>query len=168
MKPRETRQKVLIGARMRLDGGFCDVRIRDISSKGLLLEAELAPKRGSYLEIYRGRHVIVARVVWSNAKRFGVLAQDRMHIDTIVNEPDESGPRKIDPATQLPVERRASPRPSAQEIAQRATRNRYMSAAMQFGLIVMFGASAAVVLFGFVGHSFSEPLAIVLEKMSGD
>lgn len=151
---------------MRLEGGFSDVRIRDISSKGMLLEAEQAPKRGSYLEIYRGRHVIVARVVWSNSKRFGVLAQDRMNIGAIINEPDQSGTRKIDPVTQLPVERRSSPRPTAQDIAQRATGNRHMSAAMQFGLMVMFGASTAVVLFGFVEQSFSEPLGIVYAALS--
>lgn len=151
---------------MRLEGGFSDVRIRDISSKGLLLEAEQAPRRGSYLEIHRGRHVIVARVVWSNAKRFGVLAQGRMNIGAIISEPDRSGTRKIDPVTQLQVERRSSPRPSAQDIAQRATRNRYTSAAMQFGLIVMFGASTAVGLFGFVEQSFSEPLGVVHAALS--
>lgn len=166
MKPREPRHKVLIGARMRLDGSFRDVRIRDISTKGLMLEAEGAPQRGSYLEIRRGPHIIVARVVWSRGSRFGVLARERMNIAAIVNEPDRSGARPIDAATQMPAERRSSPRPSARRIGERAVRNRYLSAAFQFGSIVAFGAAVSLMLFGIVQESLAGPMKKVVESVA--
>lgn len=166
MKPREPRRKVLIKARMRLNGGFRDVRIRDISSKGLLLEADLAPQRGTYLEVFRGRHLIIARVVWSQENRFGVLAQDRMNIEAIVSEPDRSGVRRIDPTSGLPEERRSEPRLTSREISRRATHSRYMSAALQFVFMVMLGLSGAVTLFGVVSQSFATPMRIVSENLS--
>lgn len=165
MKPREPRRKVLIRARMRLNGAFRDVRIRDISSKGLLLEGEFAPQRGTYLEVFRGRHLIIARVVWSQEKRFGVLAQDRMNVDAIVTEPDHSGVRATDASTGLPTERRSAPRLTSREISRRAARSRHVSAAFQFGFIVVLGLSGAVTLFGVVSQSLAAPMKVVSEKL---
>lgn len=169
MKPREPRRKVLIRARMRLDGCWRDVRIKDISSRGLLLEAPAAPQRGTYLEVFRGKHVIVARVVWSSDTRFGVLAQDRMNVDAIISEPDLSQhARAVDPATQQLAERRSSSRPTADQIAQRATRNKHRSAAMQFAFTVALGASFAVTLFGIVEETLAKPVKTISEQLALD
>lgn len=154
---------------MRLDGCWRDVRIRDISSKGLMLEAPAAPQRGAYLELYRGKHVIVARVVWSSDTRFGVLAQDRMNVDAIIGEPDLSKPgSRVDPATQHLVERRSSSRPSAEQIAQQATRSRQRSAAVQFGFLVVLVSSFAVTLFGIVEETVAKPVKTISEQLALD
>ena len=42
-KPRETRQKVVLPARMRAGAGAVDVCIRDVSSRGMLIQAGVPP-----------------------------------------------------------------------------------------------------------------------------
>jgi hypothetical protein len=163
MKPREPRTKVIIKARMRLDGVWADVCIRDISSRGLLVQAASAPARNSYVEIYRGRQVIVARVVWTKDERFGVQTQDRLDIDAVIQEPDLSGinyrKARVDSPT---FERRTVPRqPSAQDLRWRAERSRHLSRAAEFACIGALTASAAILIFGGLSRSFAEPLAAV-------
>src|SRR5690349_16447421 len=122
MKQREPRRNVLIRARMRNGPSWADVNIRNISSRGLMVQAASSPPRGSYVELRRGRHAIVARVAWSNGRRFGVQTQDRLDVDAIVAEPDQSSSdfrkaKAADPA----FERRATPRaPTRAEIERRA------------------------------------------------
>lgn len=61
---------------MRVEGRWTDVCIRDISSRGLLVQAAVAPVRGDYIEIFRADRAIVGRVVWNKDRRFGVQTQD--------------------------------------------------------------------------------------------
>lgn len=65
VKPREERQKVMIKARMRTGVSWHDVCILNLSAHGVGLQAAEPPARGTYVEIRRGPHVIVARVAWS-------------------------------------------------------------------------------------------------------
>lgn len=90
---------------MRGAASWHDARILNLSSRGLLLHTDRPPERGSYLEVRRGPHVIVARVVWTRAKRVGLKAQDVIPIDAIVRE--QPAPQRCDGT---PVERRHSPR----------------------------------------------------------
>lgn len=163
MKPREPRVKVIIKARMRLDGVWADVCIRDISSRGLLLQAASAPSRNSYVEIYRGRHVIVARVVWTKDERFGVQTQDRLNIDAVIEEPDLSGIefRKARAASPT-FERRSAPRPpSADDLRWKAERSRHLSKAAEFACLGALGASAAFLIFEGFYDAVAEPMATV-------
>lgn len=56
--------------------GRRDACILDLSSRGLMIHASETVPGGSYLELRRGRHVIVARVVWSRDRRAGLQAQE--------------------------------------------------------------------------------------------
>lgn len=168
MKPREPRLKVVIKARMRLDGTWADVCIRDISSRGLLVQAASAPSRNSYVEIYRGRHVIVARVVWTKDERFGVQTQDRLDIKAVIQEPDLSGIefRKARAASPT-FDRRTAPRPpSRDDLRWKAERSRQLSKAAEFACIGALGASAAILILEGLDSAFSQPLAAVSESLS--
>lgn len=160
MKPREPRRKVLVKARMRLDGAWGDVCIRDISSRGLLLQGALPPPRGTYIEVFRGRHIIVARVVWTKDRSFGVQAQDRINIDAVVGEPDLSG---IDYAAAVKAQpgfdRRRSPRETEARIAERAQRSRSLSAAMEFGFMAALILFAATAAFSVITDTLARPAA---------
>ena len=162
MRPREARLKVVLKARMRLDGRWEDACIRDISSRGLCIQSASPPSRGSYVEIFRGRHTAVARVVWTKEGRFGVYTQDRIDVDAFIGEADLSGiDYKKRVAASPSFERRRAPRPDRDEIARRAERNRLASRGMEFAAICAFGASAALLVLGAIEQAVIAPLAAV-------
>ena len=156
MKAREERRKVLIKTRMCVGATWGDAAVLNISSRGLLLSAgSPSPPRGSYLEVRRGPHIVVGRVIWSDGQCFGVKAQDPIAVDAFVsNRQPQGGPAEADPAG--PVERRAVRRPE-----QRHERSRQLGRAMQFACLAILGATAAFVAFGSVGRVFAKPLASV-------
>lgn len=86
MRAREHRRKVLIRAKVRAGGLPIDACIRDISSKGLMIQARIPPPRGTYVEVVTGSQTIVGRVVWGKDMRFGILTRDKLHVDMIVGE----------------------------------------------------------------------------------
>jgi hypothetical protein len=86
MRAREHRRKVLIRAKLRAGGLPIDACIRDISSKGLMIQTRVAPPRGTYVEIIAGNQTIVGRVVWGNDMRFGIITRDKLPVDMIVGE----------------------------------------------------------------------------------
>jgi hypothetical protein len=160
---------VFVKARIRVGGSWGDVCVRDISSRGLLLQAANVPPRGSYIEVRRGRHSVVARVVWASDERFGVLAQDRISIDGFVGEPDLS---TIDFNTasraQPGFERRAAPRGSeVQRLEQKLLRSRRISSVLQFMTLAGLGAIAATAAFDIVGSTLSMPLAAMNASLQG-
>lgn len=157
MKPREPRRKVFVKARIRVGTSWGDVCVRDISSRGLLLQGREAPPRGTYLEVRRGSHVVVARVVWSGDQRFGVQAQDRISIEGFIGEPDLSGlDYKAATKTNPGYERRSSPRPPRFE--QQAEQSRRLSSLLEFAVVAGLGAFAATIAFDVVGDTLSAPL----------
>jgi hypothetical protein len=54
MKTREPRRKVLVGARIRHGLKWDDIRILNVSSRGLCLHSRDAPPRGIYVKLRRG------------------------------------------------------------------------------------------------------------------
>lgn len=160
MKQREPRLKCVIKARVRLDGLWGDVCIRDISSRGMLLQAKSAPPRGTYVEVYRGRHAIVARVVWSKDNRFGVQTQDRLNPGALLNEPDKSAVSYTDTLKTNPTfERRSAPRTS-HDLRWNAEQNRFRAKAAEFACLAAASIVGAMFLFDAVSSTLSEPLSV--------
>ena len=79
-RPRENRHKVVLPARMRAGAGQVDVCIRDISSRGMLIQAGVPPARGTYVEILRPGCSVTGRVVWSKHHKFGIQVRERISI----------------------------------------------------------------------------------------
>lgn len=161
VKTREPRLNVVIKARMRVGASWGDVSILNISSRGLLIHSPQAPPQGSYLEVRRGRHAIIARVVWSQNQRFGVRTQDPLSIEAIIREPDRSAPeaRRAEEST-APVERRGDDL-RARSSKERHERSRMFGRAFEFACIAAAGISAALVVHGIVAESLGRPLADV-------
>ncbi len=158
MQVREPRRKVLIKARMRVGASWGDACILDVSSRGLLLQAASPPSRGAYCEVRRGRHVIVARVVWSSHHRFGVRTQDRIVADALIEEPDASGAEPPQASGAEPaVERRAPTRPRDHDHEQ----SRWRARAIEFACIAIAGGFLATIGFGTVGRVLAHPLTSV-------
>jgi hypothetical protein len=164
MKPREPRRKVIIPARMRSDGAWGDVCIRDISSRGLLLQAASPPPRGTYVEIFKARHRIIGRVIWTKERRFGIHTQERLNISAIV---EEAAAGDAAPGAAPATERRSDPyRLTAATVARRLERSRRLSAAFQFGCIVACGGAAAMLTASTVQDILSRPLKTISEHLN--
>ncbi len=167
MKAREPRLTCVVKARMRLDGIWSDVCIRNISSRGMLVQAASAPPRGTYVELYRGRHVVVARVAWSKEHRFGIRTQDRLNVEAILGEPDLSAANYKEKLKDEPsFERRSSPRVSQADLRWRAERSRFSSRALEFACLCAFGLCVGMVLFETASDTMTDPLAAVSVELA--
>lgn len=66
------RARVLLSARIRVAGGDYDARLRDLSSKGALVECGAPAKAGDSVIFLRGEMHIPARVAWATDNRLGL------------------------------------------------------------------------------------------------
>ena len=151
----------MIRARMRAGVAWHDVAILNLSKGGLGIQAADPPLRGAYVEICRGRHVIIARVMWTKGHRAGLKSQDPIWTESLLVEP--SNDRSPPPAASAaPIERRQKPR-SAQ---QRHEHSRLAGRAMEFACLGMGGAAMALLAFGMVEEAFAQPLSKIETALS--
>lgn len=77
---RKRDQRIATRARARLKHGlsWCDVLVRNISRRGLMVELSNPPACGTFVELRRGNSVVVGQVRWVQDNRCGLLAQDRI------------------------------------------------------------------------------------------
>lgn len=155
MKAREPRRKVMLKARLRIGSGWRDACILDLSSRGLMIQASEPLPGGSYIEVRRGRHVIVARVMWSRDRRCGLRTQDVLATDAIIAEPEQcQGPA---PAPQ--AERRVNRAPAHRAFDHE--RSRWRSRAFEFALVVIVGGACGAFAYDAVSAALSRPLGAV-------
>jgi len=145
---------VLIDARLRHETGWSDARILNISRRGLMARAPRTPQRGSYVEICRGTHRIVARVVWARDGTFGARAQDMIAVEAIATGADAPPA-----AANLNDERRRLPRATSPQSQHERSRRR--ARGLEFAAVVLCAASAAFLVFDTVRETLSRPLAMV-------
>lgn len=166
-RPRDPRIKVLLPSRMRVGASWVEACIHNVSSRGLLVASDEAPKPGTYVEIRRGRNVLIGRAVWARGRMFGVRTQDRVDLAALKADPAAAG-RRGD-AADGPIERRGEDRFRRDAaMARTLERNRALSHLMQFGLIA-FGAVAACALVATAAYSVLQaPLARIQQAMAPD
>ena len=164
--PREARKTVRIPSRMRVGEVWMDICIRNLSSRGMLVQCQSPPARGCYVEIRRGSQVIIGRVVWRKEDGFGLRTQDRLDVEAIINEPRLAGRPSVR-ASGTPSERRTRSRSAtAADAARRLDRSRWLSSLMQFGLLVLAGAAAAGILATEANRILGQPFATVAAALS--
>lgn len=66
------RNRVLLSARLRTGFGEIDARLRDLSTKGALVECDERLEVGEEVVFSRGQTVVPARVAWTGGKRVGL------------------------------------------------------------------------------------------------
>ena len=153
MKTREERQKVMIEARMRSGVSWHDVCILNLSVHGVGIQTPEPPARGTYVEIRRGRQLIVARVAWAKGHRAGLRSLEAIFISAIVNDAGSAAaPREIGGVA---IERRAAPRTAL----QRHDSSRVMGRAMEFACFGLVAAALALTAFGSVERALANPLS---------
>lgn len=156
VKPRELRRKVALGARMRIGGSWKDLCILNMSSRGMMGRATPPPPAGSYVEVRRGRHVIVARVVWTDEQQFGMSTQDAIAIDDVLQ--DRGRPANDQQMNDPPKDRRQQPR----GVSLAADDNsRHLGRMMQFAVVMVFALSFAAAAAASLQDALARPLARV-------
>jgi hypothetical protein len=154
MKAREDRQKVMLRARLRDGAHWHDVCVLNMSAHGLGIQASTPPDRGTYVEICRGRHSIIARVAWSKGHRAGLRAQDAICIPGFVNDAGNAASSR--PALGgRPVERRRI----ARTAAERHEQNRFKARGIEFACLALVGGALAITVFGTVQQALAQPLS---------
>lgn len=157
MKLRETRQRTLVVGRLRHGVAWRDVSILNISTRGLLLHAAAPPARGTYVEVHRGRHAIVARVIWSKDQRFGVHTQDRLNIVDVVADTELSTAEGAgSPQPPAFVERRSSGRKVSTRDAHE--RSKQVARTIEFISVATFITGLSVIALVAVGKALGGPL----------
>src|SRR5436305_4556210 len=93
---REPRRKVMIRATMRAEGPRADVCVRDISTRGMMIQAGAPPSRGTYVDIECAGHRIVGIVVWRRERRFGINTCERIDVPALARQlpPGIASPRR--------------------------------------------------------------------------
>lgn len=118
---------------MYADAKWIDVTIRNVSSRGMLLESPALLKRGTYLEVRRGSAVIVARAVWADGQKVGVRTQDIVLANRLVKDPQEREAISAPQQGSVTLERRSKPRP-----AQEHEHSRHLSRTFEFAAVCAF------------------------------
>ncbi len=81
-KRQAKRARVLIAAKIQTLAGEIEVRLRDLSRKGALIECDVPLEVGSEVMFLRGSAIVPARVAWAAAKRVG------LEFDYMIDESD--------------------------------------------------------------------------------
>ena len=138
---------------MRVGASWSDACILNLSSRGMLVQSGLVPERGNYLEIRRGQHVVVARVIWSQEQRFGVRTQELVSAEELLEESSRAPSSQSSPSS----ERRAMPRPTE----TRHDRSRVRGRVLEFASLATFGAVSAFLLISTISELLSRPLLAI-------
>ena len=164
-KNREARRQVLIACRMKSVRGWGDACIHNISSRGMMIACDDPLQPGEYVDIRRGRQVVIGRVIWTRDRFSGIRTQDTISPDALVNEPRlESRPAPCD----VGGDRRHVRQRLVSEIdtARRIERSRAISGTLQFAALGLFGIAAAVTIAVQVGHVLARPTQHIASALS--
>lgn len=138
---------------MRVGASWSDARILNLSTRGMMIQSGTVPQRGNYLEIRRGQHVVVARVVWSEAQRFGVQTQDPVCADALIQDAVSNSTTAH--CGSSVAERRSLPRPARE--CHEASRNR--GRVMEFATLAVLGVASAFLFFATIDELLGRPLS---------
>jgi hypothetical protein len=138
---------------MRLGVAWSDACILNISSRGLMIRASRPVPQGSMVELRRGDHVIIARVVWREGAKAGLQAEDCLPVEDILTL-SQAAAIQVAAGPSYPIaERRRQPRSHDQ--------SRLRARVMEFASIAFIAVSLAGGALLMVGDAFSRPLAEV-------
>lgn len=141
---------------MRTNAAWHDVCILNLSAHGLGIQSADPPGRGAYVEIRRGKQVVIARVAWAKGHRAGLRSQDPIFVQALISDTANSDAAPA-PAGQGFVERRQTPRSSAKAHDDSRIRARLLEFAC-FGVIAV---ALAVGVVSTLSEMLGKPMAAI-------
>ena len=161
-KSREPREPVVLPVRIRMDSGWVNATIRNVSTKGMKLEMPAPPPQGSFIEIRRGPVIVVGQVRWIEQGCCGLLAQGRVPVAQLKTGKD-GFPHKRLGEDGTEVERRATARVmSPEEVAERS---RLKAMLIQKAIIAAAGLAGAAFLGSLMYGVLDTPMAAVSKHL---
>jgi hypothetical protein len=155
-RPRELRRRVVVPARLRHGASWSDTCILNLSSRGLMIHTNQQVAPGTAVEIRRGDHVIIARVMWRSGGRAGLQAEESLAVEEIMTVGQS-------PALRLTADnggdRRRYPRPE--------DRSRAHGRMIEFAGAGVVALSLAAAALSMVEQAFARPIAIVTAALGG-
>lgn len=162
-RTREDRKAVRIGVRVRTDAGWIDATVRNLSSRGMMLQSLEPLQRNAFVEITRGRTRVVGRVVWSDDVNFGLQAQDAIDVSGLLTNPGMQAAGAV-------ADRRSAQRPSGPARSyialDRATSSRLMGRAMELAVVILAFASVSILTVTSALEAAEKPLEQVRNALS--
>lgn len=150
---------------MRLGEGWHDIVICNVSSRGLMARTQVAPPRGSFIEIRHGSICIVGQVRWSAGARFGIRAQERIDIMGLLVG------RKTAAADPVTPERRVRARPTPASAHNRAESSRRFARLFDWGMVVLVVTVVGVLVAEIAGKTLRAPMdsaRVAMESPEGE
>ena len=157
-RPRELRRRVMLPARVRAGVQWNDACILNISSRGLLINCPRGVSEGHVVELRRGDHVIVGRVVWREGSRAGLQCDDRLPVEQIMSL-DQSQALQLTAPGGDRIERRKQPR-----IIDDA---RLRGRAMEFISVGVIVVSLALTIWSMAEQALAKPMAAAAAALGG-
>ncbi|MDT9599223.1 PilZ domain-containing protein [Sphingosinicella rhizophila] len=133
---REPRTKVLIAIRVRGDGLATEACLRDVSSRGVLVQTGKPPPRGTIVELIGPFQPMVGRVVWSSGRRFGAELREHLNVKALTTGSLDRRRLDAEAASAGGVDRRA--RAPARQSCLR------VGPWLQKGAVMLIGATVAI------------------------
>jgi hypothetical protein len=158
-RPRELRRRVMLPARLRTGAQWSDACILNISSRGLLIHCPRTVSDGGVVEVRRGDHVIVGRVVWREGTRAGLQVDDMLPVEQIMSL-DQSQALQLTASGGPVVERRKRPRTIEID-------SRLRGRAMEFVSVGVIAASLALTIWSMAEQALAKPMAAVSAALGG-
>jgi len=158
-RPRELRRRVVLPARVRTGAQWSDTCILNISSRGLLIHSARAATEGSLIEVWRGEHVIVARVMWRDGARVGLQSDERLPVEQILSLGQSTALRLVASDGAL-IERRKRPRRDQDQARLRGR-------AVEFLGVAAVAVGLAVSAWVMVESAFAMPLRVIGAALGG-
>lgn len=81
----DTRMTAMLAGTMRDNRMAQDVRVGDISPKGMMIVSSRPPSRGDIVDISVSGHQLAGRVMWVNGRRCGVRMSERIDVEAIMS-----------------------------------------------------------------------------------
>jgi hypothetical protein len=154
-RPRDNRKSVRISVRVRTNDGWIDAVVRNVSDRGMMLHSLEPLRRNQFVEITRGRHRLVGRIVWNSETASGLHAREPVDLKGLLGEPEASpAPDGLD--------RRARPRSETTQrvvpTAEQAEASRFMGRAFEFVFLLAAVSCVAGLAAVSIGEAFAKPL----------
>ena len=156
-KPREPRTPVMLNALLRGGGQERSVRVRNVSSRGMMIEAHEAgeaPDVGVVVEVRIGGVSWLGRVAWSRGKQFGFHCRSTIDTGLLVGG---CGVREG---------RRADARACRSAASLCAQDYRFVSRAMQFVAGVGFAVASCAIIVLLLNEMLLAPMQTLSAHLS--
>lgn len=114
---------------------------------------------GSLVELRRGDHVIIARVMWRDGARVGLQADDRVPVDEILSQGHAKALQLVASEGTL-IDRRREPRHDADQA-------RVQGRGLEFVATIAIAIMLAAGVLGMLHQALTRPLAAVQGALPG-